>query len=188
MRKWIVAVAAAAMIAVAMIAMATIAGAVELPRKSPPIEIGLPGGKQLSIESYRGKAVVLAFILTTCPHCQHTTGILKEMQADYGARGLQVVEVAIDQAASSAVPGFIEHFQPNFPVGFATYDAASAYLQHPSELILHVPALVFIDRQGTIRAEYEGDAKFFSEDQQDKNMRAEIGKLLGGAVKKTASK
>jgi cytochrome oxidase Cu insertion factor (SCO1/SenC/PrrC family) len=167
--------------------LASTVGAVDLPRKSPALAIGLNGGKTLPVDSLKGKAVLLAFILTTCPHCQHTTGILKQLQAEYGPRGLQVVEAAIDQGAEPLVPGFVQHFSPNFPVGFVTYDVAAEYLQHSPMLILHVPALVFIDRQGTIRAEYEGDDRFFSEEVQEKNLRDQIEKLLraGDMTRKT---
>ena len=171
------------------------AAAVDLPRKSPPLIIGMSGGKPLAIDQYKGKAVLLAFILTTCPHCQHTTSILNQMQTEYGPRGLQVVEAAIDQGGESLVPGFVQHFAPRFPVGFVTYDASAEYLQHNPMMIMHVPALVFIDRQGMIRAEYEGDDKFFTDEVQEKNLREQIEKLLHPAdaphktaASKTASK
>ncbi len=41
-----------------------LAGA-EIPRPAPDVTIGLPGGKQLKVSDYRGKVVVLTFILTT---------------------------------------------------------------------------------------------------------------------------
>jgi len=173
----------------AALMLAAAAWAVDLPRKSPPLIIGMNGAKPLTIDQYKGKAVLLAFILTTCPHCQHTTGILNVMQAEYGPRGLQVLEAAIDQGAEPLVPGFIQHFTPRFPVGFVSYDASAEYLQHNPMLIMHVPALVFIDRQGVIRAEYEGDDKFFSEEVQEKNLREQIEKLLrpAGAPHKTSA-
>jgi cytochrome oxidase Cu insertion factor (SCO1/SenC/PrrC family) len=174
----------------ALLILVFVASAMDLPRKSPALEIGMNGGKPLQIEGYRGKAVVLAFILTTCPHCQHTTGILKQLQTDYGPRGVQIVEAAVDQNAEMLVPSFVQRFAPNFPVGFVLYDTAAAYLQHSPLLIMHVPALVFIDRQGTIRAEYEGDDKFFLDDMQEKNLRDQIEKLLhsGDTTRKTAKK
>ena len=157
--------------------MAASMGAAELPRKSPALSIGLSDGKQLSINSYKGKVVVLAFILTTCPHCQHTTGLLKDLQAALSGRGVQFVEAAIDRNAAPLVPGFIKSYQPNFPVGASSYDTAVAYLQHPATAIMHVPSLVFIDRQGMIRAQYDGADAFFSGD-QEKNIRDQINSLL----------
>jgi hypothetical protein len=54
-------------------------------------------------------------------------------------------------------------------------------------LLFHVPGLVFIDRQGRIVAQYEGDDPFMSEDKQEQNVRAKILALLGlaGVRKKT---
>lgn len=39
--------------------------AAELPRKAPELTIPLPTGGQVKLSDYRGKVVVLAFILTT---------------------------------------------------------------------------------------------------------------------------
>jgi hypothetical protein len=45
-----------------------------------------------------------------------------------------------------------------------------------------MPILAFIDRQGVIRAQYEGDDKFFSEEQQEKNLSDRIEELLKPAA------
>jgi hypothetical protein len=62
-------------------------------------------------------------------------------------------------------------------VGFNNQTDVDGYLQHPVILRLLVPQLVFIDRQGTIRAQYGGEDKFFAED-QDKHIREQIEVLL----------
>jgi hypothetical protein len=41
-----------------------------------------------------------------------------------------------------------------------------------------MPILVFIDRKGMIRAEYQGGDDFISSPNQEQNIRAEIQKLL----------
>ena len=46
---------------------------------------------------------MLAFILTTCSHCQAATGLLTRLQTEYGPRGLQVLESAIDQGGQALV-------------------------------------------------------------------------------------
>ena len=43
---------------------------------------------------------------------------------------------------------------------------------------MHMPGLLFLDRQGRIVAQYEGDDPFMSEDQQEQNIRAKIEQLL----------
>src|SRR3954447_13917424 len=104
-------------IALTMAATVLVAAA-QIPRPAPDVTINLNGGKRLQLSAYKGKPVVLAFILTTCSHCQFTTGVLSKLQAEYGPRGLQVIESAIDQGAEAFVPRFIQSFNPAFPVGF----------------------------------------------------------------------
>jgi thiol-disulfide isomerase/thioredoxin len=152
--------------------------AINVPRKSPELAITLSGGKQVLVSQYQGKVVVVAFILTWCPHCQKTLGYLIKDQNAYGARGLQVLASAIENIAELNLPAFIEKFKPPFPVGFDNQTVAINYLEHPPMLIPHMPILAFIDRQGVIRAQYEGDDKFFSEDQQEKNLSDQIEVLL----------
>ena len=112
-----------------LVAAALLAEAVTLPRKAGEFTIALNGGKKVALSDYKGKAVVLGFILTTCSHCQATTGILSRLQTEYGPRGLQVLESAIDQGAEAFVPRFIQTYQPAFPVGFNDYPAAQAFMQ-----------------------------------------------------------
>jgi hypothetical protein len=99
------------------------------------------------------------------------------MQNDYAPRGFQVLASAIEDMAKMDVPDFIKRFQPPFPVGFNNRDAVEAFLQHPTMFRMLMPQVVFIDRQGTIRAQYAGDDKFFAED-QDKHLREQIEALL----------
>jgi|SRR5579863_4529107 len=162
------------------------------PRPSPDFAIGVNDGTQLHLSQYRGEVVVLAFILTSCPHCQFTVGVLSRLQTEYGPRGLQVVASAIDPMSSMLVPDFIKNFQPTFPVGFNEHSQAIEYLEHPVIYRLMMPQLVFIDRQGVIRAQYSGDDPFFNKTDQEKNIREAIEPLLkekpAAEVRKTASK
>ena len=154
-----------------------VAPAAELPRPSPDFAVNLVGGQQIQVSQYKGKVCALAFILTTCPHCQKTIGFLSTMQKEYGPRGFQVLASAIETMAAMNVPDFIKRFQPPFPVGFNDQNPVQEYLQHPVILRLLMPQVVFIDRQGTIRAQYAGDDKFFADD-QEKHLREQIEALL----------
>jgi cytochrome oxidase Cu insertion factor (SCO1/SenC/PrrC family) len=162
---------------------AAVASAADVPRPSPDFEIGMNSGEPIRISQYKGKVCVLAFILTTCPHCQKTVGYLSAIQKEYGPRGLQVVASAVDDMGKMNVPDFIKRFQPAFPVGFSNQNDADGYLQHPVIYRLFVPQLVFIDRQGTIQAQYGGDDKFLADD-QDKHIREQIEALLKDAPAK----
>ncbi len=154
-----------------------VSSAAQVPRQSPEFAINTMDGKQILLSQYKGKVVALIFILTTCPHCQHTVGILTKLQNEYGPRGFQVLATAIEDMAKMDVPGFIQQFQPSFPVGYNYRDSVLEYLQHPAMFRLLMPQLVFIDRRGVIRAQYSGDDQFFAGD-QEKNIGEMIEKLL----------
>jgi peroxiredoxin len=160
--------------------MAMAAGAAVLPRKAADLEIQINGAKPIELSQYRGKPVVLAFILTTCSHCQYTTGLLVKLQTEFVSKGLQVIECAVNDGAAADVPNFIKRFQPNFPVGYSTDQiGVLAFLQHPATAIPHMPMLAFIDRHGIIRDQYQGiDALLSDEGKQEANLRAEIEKLI----------
>jgi peroxiredoxin len=171
---------------------ASVACAGDVPRPSPDFAINFPTGQPIHLSQYRGKVVALAFILTTCPHCQKTVGFLSTLQNEYGPRGLQVIASAIEDMAAMNLPDFISRFKPPFPVGLNNQNDVLTYLQHPVMIRLLMPQMAFIDRQGVIRAQYAGDDKFFEEKEQEKNLREQIETLLkeGAAAPKkhTAAK
>jgi hypothetical protein len=113
---------------------------------------------------------------------------LSGIEKDLGPKGFAVVEAALND--NPDIPGFINRYQPNFPVGTAPGNEALGYLQWPKDKVPLVPLMVFLDRQGTIRAQYSGhDADFFN-DQQDQHIREEAQKLLAESAtpsKKKAS-
>jgi peroxiredoxin len=160
--------------------MAIAAGAAVLPRKATDLQIQMNGGKPIELSQYRGKPLVLAFILTTCSHCQYTTGLLVKLQTEFVAKGLQVIECAVNDGASADVPNFIKRFQPNFPVGYSTDTVGVlSFLQHPVSSVPHMPMLAFIDRHGIIREQFQGSDAILNDDaKQEENLRAEIEKLV----------
>ena len=164
--------------------------AADLPRKAPELTINLPNGQQALLSSYKGKVVAMCFILTTCPHCQRTITYLIKDQAEYGPRGFQVLASAIQEGAPSAIPGFIQSFKTTFPVGYNSPQTAIDFMQHPPALIPHMPLLAFLDRQGNIRAQHEGDDEKFFGEQQEQNLRLQIEALLneGAPAKKAPAK
>lgn len=104
---------------------------------------------------------------------------------------MQVVESAFNDGVNEAVINeFVRNYKPPFPVGWNTRVAVQSYVQYSilSQKPLYVPHMVFIDRKGTIQAEYPGESAFF-QGQAGVNIRKELDKLLTAPVgKKSASK
>jgi peroxiredoxin len=150
--------------------------AAQIPRQSPDFTIQLPNGKQIKISDYRGKVLGLTFILTTCPHCQKTTQLWDDIYPELAPKGLAVVEAALNE--NPDIGSFVAQFKVPFPVGTASVLPALDYIQWPKDKRPLVPFLVFIDRNGVIRAQYTGVDEAFFDAQQEQHMRDEAEKLL----------
>src|ERR1700730_4350671 len=86
--------------------LAAFASAATVPRPAPEFVVRGPAGEVL-LSQYRGKVVLLALIFTTCPHCQHTVGIMSEVQKEYGPRGFQALGSAFNEIAAQLLPAFL---------------------------------------------------------------------------------
>jgi thiol-disulfide isomerase/thioredoxin len=153
----------------------------QVPRPAGEFAITMPNGQITLLSQYAGKVVVLAFIHTTCPHCQHTAGVLSAIQNEYGPRGVQFLAAAFNPDAAQLVPGFIAQFKPTFPVGSAERESVMEYEQASMAKPNYVPVLIFIDRNRVIRAQHTGGDDFFKD--QDKSIREMLDTLLKEPVK-----
>lgn len=153
-------------------------GAQQVPRKAGEWTIQVPGGKPISLAAHKGKPVLLAFILTTCPHCQHTVELLSKLQPEYARRGLVILASAIDQSAPSAVPRFISYMHPPFSIGYNDPTAVLNFAGYSLSRLPLMPILLFIDRQGTVRQQHDGADAVYLGDQEEQNLRKSIDALL----------
>ena len=119
-------------------------------RKAPDFSFDVPGQGAKSLSQYAGKVVALEFIFTTCPHCQAASKVMTKLQGEYASRGLQVLDVAVNQNADLLVENFAKDFHVNFPVGWTTQEKMVAFMGFSSARFV-VPQLALIDRKGYIR-------------------------------------
>ena len=164
--------------------MAVTAAAADSARPSPPFSILRTGATPIRLSQYRGKVVALAFIQTTCSHCQQFTTILNILAREYAPRGVQFLECAFNDDAVVTMPEFLERFAPPYPVGYSSQAAVMTYLQRSiiDPRPVYVPHVVFLDRAGIIRAEAAGQSEFFRN--PEASMRVELEKLLKGVERK----
>ena len=155
------------------------ASAAEGLRTAPSFTFNIPGKEPQTLEQYRGKVVALEFIFTTCPHCQAASHLMSKLQDEYGPRGLQVLDVAVNPNADLKVDDFAREQHTTFPVGWVTQQQMVSFMNFGSERFV-VPQLVLIDRKGVIH--YQTPA--MESDDWDKMMteeaiRKHIEELLG---------
>jgi thiol-disulfide isomerase/thioredoxin len=157
------------------------------PRKAPELAFYLPGQGQKLLSQYRGKVVALEFILTTCPHCQAAAKVMSKFQSEFGPKGLQVIDVAInaydnggtDETAPGLVQAFAIQHGADFPVGWVKRDAMTSFMNFSIMDRTVVPQLALIDRKGFIRYQTpatSGDA--WEKVMNETALRAHIEELL----------
>ena len=124
------------------------------PRKSPEFSIFEPSGKQTSLSSFKGKVVVVEFLLTNCPHCMRVAKMIAKLQAELGQRGLQTIGIAFDNnIGGKAVIRFSQDVGVTYPIGYSSSAEVDRFLgRMPTERLM-VPQIVVIDRAGVIRAQ-----------------------------------
>jgi thiol-disulfide isomerase/thioredoxin len=76
-----------------------------------------PAGATLTMQSLRGKPLVLNFWATWCPPCVEELPLLDAFYKQNAPKSWQVVGLAIDQP--SAVRKFLERTPVSFPIGMA---------------------------------------------------------------------
>ncbi|MBI1736632.1 MAG: TlpA family protein disulfide reductase [Candidatus Rokubacteria bacterium] len=130
------------------------------PRDVPSPLVGRPAaafalqafdGAPLSLESYRGKVVVVNFWASWCyPACYEEAPVLERGWRAYRERGLVVVGVDI-QDTVEAGQKFIRDFGLTFPNGRDVNGKVSIDYG-----VYGVPETFFIDRHGRIRGKHVG--------------------------------
>ncbi len=159
------------------LAFATLLAAMPpLPRKSPEFTITEGPNRETLLSSYRGKVVVLAFVHTTCIHCQQFSAVLTKLHKELGPKGFQPIDVAWNQGAQALVPSFVKQIGIDFPVGYSDWDPIMSYLGFSVMDRPVVPLVVVIDRKGMIRAQSppQGDSNL----QDEAKLKALIESLL----------
>ncbi|MEQ1726955.1 MAG: redoxin domain-containing protein [Vicinamibacterales bacterium] len=109
-------------------------------------------GKDVSLQSYKGKVILLDFWATWCGPCKVEIPHFIEFQQKYGPRGLQVVGVSVDDPVDKLVP-YVKEMGMNYPVlqGLGHEAVQDAYGP-----ILGIPVSVMISRDGKICATHTG--------------------------------
>ena len=169
LRRALPACAAAWSLMLASAAQAAPADAPATGHTAPVFDLqGTDGAVALS--KYRGKLVYLDFWASWCGPCRQSFPWMNEMQAKYGARGLQVVGVNLD-ANSADARQFLASVPAHFVVAFDPQGGTPR-----SYGIVGMPSSVLIGADGKVLFQHTG---FRPADRAE--LEAKILAALGGA-------
>jgi peroxiredoxin len=146
----------------------------EVGKTAPDFALSALDGQTVHLSDYRGKAVVLNFWATWCDPCKIEMPWLVDLQKQYGAQGLQVVGVAMDDSGKDAIQTFAKQMGVNYVVLQGKNAVGDAYGA------TGYPTTVYIDRSGKVVNKILG---LVSKSEIEDNIK----QALAGGASQTAS-
>ena len=116
-----------------------------------------PGGGELAMADLRGKPLVLNFWATWCPPCVKEMPELDRFHRAYGAKGWQVVGLAID--GPTPVREFLVKVPVGFAIGLAGFEGTDLGRQLGNDKG-GLPFTVLFDRRGAAVRRKLGETNF----------------------------
>jgi peroxiredoxin len=110
--------------------------------------------RKVSLSDFKGQVIILDFWATWCVPCKAEIPGFIDLQKKYGARGLQIIGLSVDDPPAKAKK-YADEMKMNYPVLLAEgkEDILSAYDPIPS-----IPVSVVIGRDGRICSKHVGIA------------------------------
>jgi thiol-disulfide isomerase/thioredoxin len=115
-----------------------------------------PGGQLQPMAQWRGKVLVINFWATWCAPCREEMPDFVRAQNEYGAKGLQIVGIAVDNAGN--VQQFAKELGLNYPALIGGYGAMDLSRQLGNSLVA-LPFTLVLDRQGRLAYTHLGPVK-----------------------------
>ena len=141
-----------------------------LNRKAPGFALTDLGGQSLTLVRFRGKVVLLNFWATWCAPCQVEMPVFTAWQRQYGPQGLQVIGISMDDDAGPA-RRLAVHLKLNYPVAMGDEGLGARYGS-----VLGLPLTFLIDRNGIIRARFQGETDLKLIERQVEALLAQPGR------------
>ncbi len=122
-----------------------------LNKAAPDFTLTSFNGQALRLSAFRGKVVLLNFWATWCAPCQMEMPVFAAWQRQYGSQGFAVIAISMDDDAAPA-RRLVERLKLNYPAAMGDERLAARYGG-----VLGLPLTFLIDRDGAVRARFQGD-------------------------------
>ena len=155
-------------------------------KAAPDFALESLDGKTVHLSDFRGKAVLLNFWATWCEPCKIEMPWFAELQRQYGAQGLEILGIAMDDSDKDTIAKFAKDLGVNYPVLLGKEGVGDRYGGVP-----YLPNSFYIDRAGTVvehvaglkdRAEIENFVKEALNHAKSSPQNAQSGASTGAAA------
>lgn len=85
-----------------------------VPRPAPPFALKTPSGETVTLESLKGKLLLVDFWATWCVPCVKAMPELQKLHEKYSAKGLTVLGVSLDEEGAKKVVPFLAKSRVKF--------------------------------------------------------------------------
>jgi peroxiredoxin len=133
-------------------------------------------GTATELRSLRGKTIAVAFILTTCPHCQQTCATLEKLYGEWKTRQFLPLALAFNPMAVMLTEEFKQKHKLSFPVFFGERADVDAVMGFSPDRRILVPQLAVVDRKGILR--YQTPEESSVEISTEAGMRSKISRWI----------
>ena len=124
-------------------------------------------GHALHLNAFRGKVVLLNFWATWCAPCQVEMPVFSAWQRQYGPQGFAIIGISMDDDAAAA-RRLVQRLKLDYPVAMGD---ARLGLRYGG--VLGLPLSYLIDRNGVVRARFQGETDVKSMENQMRALLAE---------------
>lgn len=118
------------------------------PDPAPELKAKDVDGKEISLDAYKGKVVLLNFWATWCGPCRREIPLLQGLRRQGAVAGLEVIGIAVD--SRDAVLKYAHDMGIHYPILIGEQDGLKAVDAFGMQAVF--PFSVFADRQGRIVA------------------------------------
>ena len=140
-------------------------------------------GQWQDLADYRGKAVLVEFMQTTCPHCASFSTVLNGLKLQYGDK-LTVLAVANPPDTPQMMQQFVAGHRLAYPLLYDQGQVAASYVRSPS---VDLPMVYLIDGNGMIRNSWQYGV-LTKDIFEGQGLAREIDKVISGAPAATLAK
>ena len=124
-------------------------------------------GHALHLAAFRGKVVLLNFWATWCAPCQVEMPVFAAWQRQYSPQGFAIIGISMDDDAAVA-RRLVQRLKLDYPVAMGD---ARLGLRYGG--VLGLPLSYLIDRNGVVRARFQGETDVKSMENQMRALLAE---------------